>query len=213
VSIENSELISASIVLVGANVLAVESEVAAFRTRVATELIAMSAQDAGQTDARARKLTLQKDRITIDSNARGSIIKQEFPQDEFVRLSYIASEAIRHTESPGQVVAHGYNIEIIFDQNMHQSSFYYVADLMFKGVPCPEGCSVRGGRAYVSFHDGKNRVWNVTLEPRFRNEDTNKVFFSLNSHNVGGPALQDIESQFRRTKNMADRFISTFLVD
>ena len=192
----------------GARVLSSDPETAAFRSGVRSEVVVATVQDMLNLNISVQQLQLQKDRITIEINAQSSVIKQDFPPDDCSRLSQVAIEAIHCTRSLGVVTAHGYNLEIAFDQTKHPSSFYQIASLMFNRCSLPDGCSFRGGRAFISFHDEDNRIWNVTLESRFRQENTPRLFFSLNFHNAGPVASPEIESQFTRSIDMSDRFIA-----
>ena len=211
-AIEIKDYISASLVLVGGKLLSTDHEAQSFGNAVDSEIVLATpfgGQESLPHPVPIRQLKINRDRISIDVTSTSSSIKQEFPSGDLSALAHISAMAIDHTTTPSDVTAHGYNVELVYDQTSSRSSFSYIADRILGDFPSPLGWTVVGGSSQLRFHDRDERVWHVVLEPRFKADDTTKVFFSLNLHVVGAPKSSDIRSSLQLTMDMASLFVRT----
>ena len=76
--VENMDILSASLVLVGCRLIVDDEEIAAFKGSVgATELAIETTQAVAQKDVLEQVVHIQRDRITVGFNSQRAAIKQE----------------------------------------------------------------------------------------------------------------------------------------
>lgn len=183
-----SDLLSASVALVGVKLLnnpdSIRSFTAAIDAEIETEQLIsnLGVLPAGQ------QFMLHKDRISITITSDRSIVKQDYPNAGTLdRLSEIASLAIDSTRIMHATGALGYNIELVYIQDSGSPAATYIADRVFSAFDRNEGWQIAGGRAAFRFTDEGGAIWNVVLEPRRGDYSTNKVFLSINLHADAAP--------------------------
>ena len=182
------DVLQANLVLVGVGLINTQDEVAAFRRDVGTEVLSTEAGLGGELVNRSHNLN--RDRIGITRVSDRTTIVREYPQkDGLDRLATVARSAIDVTEEPGdELRAFGYNIEIVYEPDPTQFASQYLADRLFvPNVLQDQRATLLGGAARIYFQ--KNGLgWQLNLEPRLNEEQTNSIFASLNLH-YPGPRL------------------------
>lgn len=181
------DVLSASLVLVGVELLNEAGVVERFRNELAPDLrleIGMVVNGATGLHEPSRTLTLGKDRIQLTLHGSRSTIAREYPGDMgLARLAEVAARAIELTGSEGIVPqAFGYNIELVCDQDSGQPALRYIGNRLFASLPIDEpGRDFVGGTGQLIYADADGQR-TITVQPRFNAPDTSRVFLSLNLH-------------------------------
>ena len=215
--IEIQDYLSANLVLIGGSLLNSDNERSSFRQSMDAEIVfsdgtlppdlpaSLSSLQAVQT----RKLQISRHRIEVEViPSMRSIIKQEYPSEDMSILARTATFAIGSTREIGEITAHGYNIELVYDQTSEPRAVTYIANHVFAALPRVEGWRPTAGTAAIRFRDSTDNTWNVTIEPRFNDDNTRKIFFRLNLHFSGGPNPEDIDRCFRLVLDKAKEFVA-----
>lgn len=176
-----SDVLNAGFVFVGIDLLADEEQFQSFSAKLDEELVVeLPTLDIG---LEARTITINKDRISLRSVGGRSLVQQEFPTKESLpKLCEVASMAIAHTPLTADVSAIGYNVQLVYKQDDRPFAFTYIAERVLRNFRQADGWRITGGHAALRFVDADERVWNVSVEPRLRRDNTDKVFLSLNLH-------------------------------
>ena len=215
--IEIQDYLNASLVLVGGNLINTDGERASFKHSMDAEIVYsdgsldqdLSSPMVPVQAVPIRKLEISRDRVVVEViPSRGSTIKQEYPSTDLSVLAKTATIAIRSTKEIGDITAHGYNVELVYDQTSEPLAVTYIANRVFATLPRIGGWEPSAGTANIRFRDESNRTWNVAIEPRFNDDSTRKIFFRLNLHFVGGPNVDDIGELFRLVLDKANEFVS-----
>ena len=211
------DYLNASLVLVGGSLINTDGERASFQQSMDAELVysdgssdqEISSPMAPLQALPIRRLEIRRDRVVVEViPSRGSTITQEYPSTNLSVLARTATIAISSTEEIGDITAHGYNVELVYDQTSEPLAVTYVANRVFSTLPRIGGWEPSAGTAKIRFRDDSNRTWNVAIEPRFNDDNTRKIFFRLNLHFVGGPNLNDIGELFQLVIEKANEFVS-----
>lgn len=205
-----SDLLTASVVLLGVRLLDSNEGVQSFKDSVDAEvdteqLIPLAAPSEGQ------QLTLRKDRITINTVGDRSVVQQEYPTViTLQRLAEVAGVAVSNTKNTSVARGVGYNVELVYDQDSVGTAAGYIADRLFADFDRNEGWKITGGRAGIGFVGDDETVWNVVLEPRRQDAFTTKVFLSINLHrNVAlVPQREAIAEGLRVAYEAAVKFVN-----
>ncbi len=205
-SIEVTDCLSASVVVVGVGLLGSEQELKSFSDSIPTEIVVENRL--GPEGSLGRRLQFNKDRILIEITPQRSSIRQEYPSDDLSILAGVAGNAIKHTTNVQDIRAHGYNVDLVYAQNSAISASSYIAKRMFSTFPKNEAWKVIGGHAGLRFQSNDGRMWIADIEPRFRQDDTNKIYFRLNLHVQGRPDTDTIHDLLRRTRHEAEGFVA-----
>lgn len=214
------DILKANLVLIGLHLLDKPEAVTAFRSHVDTDVqvsgaglvLAPASSGMGATQT----LSLNRDRISLDLAPDRSVITKEYPSTEepqlhrdFSRLSEVASFAISNTsEEGGTLRAFGYNIEVVYEQDTDLSAFNYLAKRLFQSESTTKaGWQLIGGAAKLSY-EGDNKLWNLIVEPRFNDKETNRIFLSLNLHKVqqSSPSQDEIRDSLYEAWSQATAF-------
>ena len=159
-----------------------------------------------------RRVSLDRDRIFMDMTANRSRIRQEYPLEEkFPALAELSSRTIQLTDKPlGNIGAHGYNVEIAYDQSSGRSAFSYIGEKAFAGLPAIDNWNLIGGLAAFRFVDSDGTTRNIHIEPRFRSDTFHRVYLHLNLHfdRHHVPEATEIEAGFILALGDAKKFIS-----
>ena len=198
---EVQDILKTNLVLIGIGLLNDPDQVRAFQNEVDTEVIVtagFSVNLASQGNPIPTQTTsLDRDRITIESTSDRTIITREYPSPtDLDRLSEITSFAIRHTDSvEDSMTAFGCNLELVYEQASASTSLQYLRERLFGETSIDvDGWNLTGGSGKLMFDSDDGR-WTVQLEPRFNNQETSKVFMSVNLHLVdpGIPSVEELK--------------------
>ena len=211
------DILKTNIVLVGLGLLGNTAEVNAFGQAVGTDEIVAEAGILvgipGAPQPAAGKLSLQRDRISVQMLPDRTVIEREFPERrDLTRLAEVYGKAIESTKSQrGMLRAYGYNLDLVYDQDSGSSSRRYLGDRLFgNGNFAPEGWTLGGGAAKL-FFDSPAGAWTIQVEPRANDDDSTRVFMSLNLHraNLDVPnrttALQSLEEVWDSALSLIER--------
>ena len=138
-------------------------------------------------------LELKRERITMELSQARSVIGREYPKREDIsRLAEIAWQAIEHfPKGPFQPRGIGFNIEMVLEQDSETTAFAYLSRKLFAAKTVgDETWRLVGAAGRLIFRDDRHR-WTVSLEPRFNDENEQRVFLSCNLHLMYRPTLHD----------------------
>ena len=128
--------------------------------------------------------TMNRERISIETSPLRSAIKRDYPSsDNLAQLAQVAGFAIINTDLADQKPrAFGYNIELVYDQDSGLSAFRYLAGRLFTSSPfiIEEGQFVGGAGRLI--YEMRGKRWTIAIEPRFRDNETTRIFLTLNLH-------------------------------
>ena len=185
------DIVSANLVLVGIRLLDAPAEFEQFAEALDTDLqaeLGISANAGGMPEP-TRKITLNRDRITLTMSPSRTSLDKEYPSREnptgdFARLAEVAQCAIASTilesERPA---AFGYNLEAVFDQDSGQPALHYLGNRLFGPYsPGKAGWSLIGGTGQLILADSRNRQWTISARPRANDEREHRVVLGLNLH-------------------------------
>ena len=199
------EFLRAAFVVVGLNLVPKPEQVQEFRQEVGTEFVineALIGQGPGEEVAgRSQALTISRDRITIQSDGRNSFVMMDYPPEQGLdRLSDIAALALSMAGTGDEALQVGYSVEFGYEQDERQTATGYLADRLFGSMKVASRHLgvLLGGWGRMSFGDGEN-TWQVVLEPRFQDEGTDRVYFSMNLQRSEGntPTKEGIAEHLR----------------
>ena len=180
------DVVSANLVLVGVGLLNDPAKVEQFRSALDSDMrievgLATNVQS-GATEP-SLTLTLNRERIVLTLSSARSTIAKEYPSvEDFTRLAEITEQAIRFTGDVDVPRAFGYNVEMVFDQDTGLSASRYIAERLFDySLLGKNSWDLSGGRGQLVFQ-GDGGQWTITVEPRFGDETTSRLFLSLNLH-------------------------------
>ena len=195
-------VLQANLTLVGVKLVNTPDERLAFRKAVDTEVATSETGLVGSDEIVERTHVLSRDRIVVTSNIAvtsnvvvtgnvdRTVIAREYPEKiDLERLAQVALMAIVNTNLGEQkLVAVGYNIELICESDSKDLAFQYLADHLFASH-IHEESPLTGGAGRLFFEKSGHR-WQARLEPRFNDENTTKIFVSLNMQRTGfSPSL------------------------
>ena len=208
------DVLKANLVLVGISLLNKPADLEKFKDTVDSEVVgrALIPNISSSVAEAARVFTLQKDRISLDLSPSRSVISRDYPQkDNLDRLARVAALAISNTDLEGRTSqAFGYNIELVCEQDSGRPAFAYLAERLFApNFSANEGWKLVGGAGKLLFESNGKR-WLVSVEPRFGEEASERIFLSLNLHIGGGglPNEAEITNSLLETWEQAHSFLS-----
>ena len=193
------DVLQVNLVLVGLNLLNTQQETAAFRQAAGTEVLSTETGVANEVISRTH--TLNRDRITIARTPDRSSVVREFPREEdLARLAQVAVMAISNTDLTEQALrAFGYNIDLIYEADPPEDAIGYLGERLFRAdLFQGEQRNLRGGSGKIYFEkDG--RYWQAALEPRLNDENTTRIFASVNLHRPQADLSQLTEYEIRNS--------------
>ena len=207
------DVLRANLVLVGVSLLHNQEGLDAFLRSIGTEVLAgvglVTNTSSGVTE-QGSTFTLPKDRITLDIFKSRSTITREYPHNDHLgKLAEVAGHAIMHTKFENQQLrAFGYNIDLIYDQDTGQPAVGYLAERLFANSPSlNEDWKLTGGSGQLIFSSDSKR-WTVRVAPRLNDEESTRVFLSLNLHIIGEsvPTNSEIRDSLQETWDQAHNF-------
>lgn len=176
-------------------------EIEAFRNVVNADVIST---DKGTLNL-GKRIMLGRERITLDTDISPSIqttISREYPsREDLGRLAEVASHATSETKLFDQEpLSSVYKIDLIYDQDSGTPAARYLANRVFaSGLQHHAGWELKGGFCRIVFADAESQ-WGISLEPRFGNEETTTVFFSIARYSnlQRLPTEGEIEDSFQK---------------
>ena len=208
------DILKANLVLVGAGLLGHPGELDKFRDAIDEEIIQsvglVTTIPAGVTEA-GSTLNLPKDRITLELSQHRSTISREYPSDgDLARLARVAGLAIQATNTEDQAPrAFGYNIELVFDQDSGGPAISYLGARLFaEGPRVDQEWRLAGGAGQL-IYDGGGKRWKISVAPRLNDEESSRVFLSLNLHIAEQriPGESEIQKDLQEAWDQAHRFV------
>ena len=182
------DVVKANFVLVGCHLLGDAEELRRFREQIDTDVVMaggglITDVVSGVTEP-AQTVSLNRDRITLELASSRSTIGRDYPsRSDLPRLAEIVGRAIECTDLSAQSpTAFGYNIDLVYDQTSESSASSYLGKRLFNpALSTNTGWQLVGGAGRMVFETG-GTSWRVAVEPRFNDESSSRVFFSLNLH-------------------------------
>ena len=187
------EIINFSLVIVDLELLTLDDQVREFQNTVDADVRpggGVSIDAATGRTQQARMLHLDRDRININLSPSRSSITREFPSVDNLtadteRFAHIADSAL--TSLPRLETAHfdfGYNVEMVFDQDYSPSALEFLGQQLLRTerIALPDRHFV-GGACRLMVTDDVSQ-WTYSLEPRFNDLRTSRIFISVNRHNA-----------------------------
>lgn len=212
------DIVSANLVLVGIRLLDTPPEFEKFAEALDTDLqveLGISANAGGMPEP-TRKITLNRDRITLTMFPSRTSLDKEYPSREnptgdFARLAEVAQCAIAssvlESERPP---AFGYNLEAVFDQDTGQPALHYLGNRLFGSYsPGKAGWSLIGGTGQLILADSRNRQWTISTRPRANDEREHRVALGLNLHirDQPLPTAEEIQTSLVEVWHEANDFM------
>ena len=182
------DVLKAELALVGLGLLNNSQEFEGFRSRAQTDVV-----NSGQTITiealtnvaeSGRSFSLNRDRIVLDISPSRASIRRDYPSEQDLgRLAEVASLAIEQSSSGRENLrAFGYNIDLVYDQDSTTPASQYLAERLFsEELPRRGEWNLVGGSGKLTYSEGENQ-WQITVEPRFNEPNTSRVFLTLNLH-------------------------------
>lgn len=214
------DILKANIVLVGIGLLSKPNEEKAFSDAVNTEVVTagvgLSFGVPTLPPEPGRTLELQRDRISLQLMPGRTAIERAFVSgsEDLDRLADVVGLALKHTHLGNEDVptAFGYNIELVYDQTTGRSALGYLGAGMFgrSGLTVPNWNLVGGAGRFV--FDSQEGRWSIRVEPRFNDEESSRVYLSMNLHKAENrlPSLNEIRATFTDLWTKAQRFVRLF---
>ena len=204
------DLLAFDFTIVGVELLNRDQEISEFGDTV-DELTVSSIRLPDGTVGTGKRLRIDKNRIYIDLTPGRSRVRQEYPSEaDIPTLSELTYRAIQHTRRPLDTArAHGYNIELTYDQDTGPSAFSYIAQRVFNKDTAISDWRLVGANGTMRFEDSDGTTRNITIEPRFRDESSQRLFLSFNLHmdlpNI--PEVSEIRSRFTQALRESRAFL------
>ncbi len=199
--IVREDVLNVSLVLSGVQLLNKADAKVAFTRQVATEVsdapspsgsinISFTAQLGGEGSTHPLPpepvgiLHLNRERIRLDCfPGRSSIIK-EYPQrEEMDRLAEVVGIAFEQTDFDSQhIQAYGVNIDATYKLPTGMAASNFIANhLHMPNLFLDQGIEVVSGMSTLRLNHRGQR-WNIRIEPRLGDLETDKLFIGLNRH-------------------------------
>lgn len=215
-AVEACDVLRVTIVLLGSRLVPTQEELAKFQTTLGGEVIPGSKSVNLELTTGEQSVTdvfkIERDRVSIELSQDRSQIAREYPQkSDLSRIAEIASTAISCTITEPIISSYGANIELLYGQDSNPSAFGYLGQRLFKEYLHSDGESnttlIGGGSASFSMRR-ENQTSNFTIEPRFRDKTTAKVFLSLNLHvdKDSPPTKNEIERSLKQAWRQVHNF-------
>ena len=213
------DILNASIVFAGVELMNRQDAQSALGGVANTEVVGMDvgfSVTAGGTPEPTRRLTLQRDRISLDIASTRSTVSMEYPPRDFSLLSRVICCAVESTNLQGQeLTAHGYNMTLVLAPELTRPAVEYIGDHLFESRNFGrDEWELAGGLGTLYFDEGDRR-WTFNIEPRPRNDmRSRKLFMSVNLHVLGDNMPTDhdvIGGTFREVLSAVEYFASQFI--
>ena len=222
-SFEVQDVLKINLVLVGIQLLGKPEERSVFGDSVGTEIsevvgsgVTSSAGPSGYSAPvpaleQPRALILDKERIKLELFPDRSTISRDYPQrSDIDRLAEVTGLAIGSSElGDQQLRAFGFNIEVAWESTSGESALEFISTRVFAPDLFRDSeYRLIGGspRLQLLLDD---MLWNVAIEPRFGDPESNRIFVSMNLHREESeiPTEPDIRDSLAQVWNHAHAFL------
>ncbi len=180
------DILSASVVLVGTDLLTDESAASAFCSQwEATLELATIAGPARMSPV--RRFVIDRDRmeLSVGEDRRVQAVV-EYPRDfdDATRVCRLMSSAIMLTESGASLASYGCNVALVYEQQSGLSAFQYLGKALYTDVADVTGIDelLGGVSAEIKLRCSDGGLLTVTLEPRRKDLETERVYLQANYH-------------------------------
>ncbi len=209
-AVEIQDVLKADIVFAGVGLLRNQQGLDAFTASVGTEIVVDAPNPLPGVPAPGLRVALNRDRIVLDLAPERSVIARDYPSSKDLdRLAEVTALALENTGSEGGMLqAVGFNIALVYDQDTHETAVRYLSERLFnKRLTTKIGLPTFGAEGRLTFISDEHLI-GVTLQPRFSDATTTKVFMNLNLHCATQilPTQQEIEDSLRKALNNAVEF-------
>ena len=186
VSVQDVLMVDA--VFVDLELLRDQREITECSATIGAELVPEGVLIAGSpqmSPVQGRVLRLPRDRIVFETSAHRTRVVREYPSsvDDLPLLVRRAAQAVSVSDLQGRAPASfGCNIQLVYEQDSGQNATGYLGRRLF--IPTAdlhEHWGLAGGFGKLLIEEGSWR-WTITLEPRFNDSKTTKVFLDINLH-------------------------------
>ena len=159
-------------------------------------------------------LTLNRERITLESVLDRSTINREYPsRNDLDRLSEVAKLAIDRSNILNQQLrAFGFNIEVVYELPPGETASQFISSNIFtRDLFREAGFQLIGGAAKLQLIQNDN-LWNIGVEPRLGDAAANRIFVSFNLHKDDNkiPSLSNIRGSLEEMWNQAHSIMNKF---
>ena len=188
--VELQDVLTASFVLVGVELLNDQADVERFQkelnTDIRLEVNLVANVPSGLTEP-GRTIRMNRERMSLELSSARATIAREYPQndEELAELAHVAALAIGPAKEQGrEPQAYGYNIETVFEQDSGMPAVRYLGQRLFNYPRLEkDDWGFFGGTGSLIFAtpDGQRTI---TIEPRLGDNNTSKVFLRMNLHRV-----------------------------
>ena len=205
------DLLAFEFVLVGVELIKTEDDVRRF-IATADEIVVNPIAPVNRNTTEGRILTIDRDRIDIRLTPGRSSVRQKYPSEERID-SFVKtiSAAIHSTQTPKDgLQACGYNVEMVYAQRSAKPSISYIGERLFDKPSVIDGWHTIGGTGAIRYRGSDGLVRNVHLEPRYKDEATNRVFLNFNLH-IEGPTMPeptDIDGRLHQAVDEAKMYMT-----
>ena len=205
------DVLNVGVVILGADLVFEPDAVEALKAAIGTDIRVATAQPPG--DLESTTLVLDRERVEVTTRGSRSTILRWYPEEKDLPKS--AEVAALVLAVSGQDVepieAVGYNLEIVFEQFSGHPASRYIGERLFDYQSLgDETWPLMGGVGRITFGDPHvNRTF--TVEARFGDEQTTRVFVSANLHVAGNriPTVdqikQSLDTIWRDTFNLMEQ--------
>ena len=204
-----SEVLKANITLVGGHLLSSDEQWSALSEKLGTEVIlegsipgvAINVTAPGiksSLDLAPKRYLIGKDRISFQLLPDRTVVEIEYPTTTRMdTLITAVVEAISLNTSTGEVARmFGFNIEAIYKLPSGRRAPEFITQHIFAPEVFPgRGLVLVGGVPRLHFvRDTKH--WFINIEPRFGDENSDKVYIAINLHYDKSAKRTDLNRDF-----------------
>ena len=213
-TVQELDVLNTNVVFVGLGLLNSQDEVEAFQNSVGAEVRSAGGGIAVDLPSvsleTGRRYELPRERVSLESSPGRTAVQREYPTTEDLeRLSEIVFLALTHTDLQNRSPkAFGYNIELVYDQTSGKPAIQYLGERLFVGQDLgDEDMELIGGSGRIVLDSPAGR-WTVQVEPRFGEEQTTRVFMSVNYHKQEQriPSREEIRQDLHQVWKIASSF-------
>ena len=210
-----NEVLKVELVLVGFPLIDRPGELEAFMARNRTARISGSTVNVdvpSNVTEHGQQVTFDRERIILELLPSRPSIRREFPSDDsadLVRLAEVYDQVLSITSVRGKTLsAHGYNIDMVCEQNSGQSAHEYLGNKLFAGKTPDTEWQLIGGAGRMTYSQGGEQ-WQVVVEPRFGDTMTPLIYLTMNFHQ-NGPSLptgEEVTPSLKSIRAQAEKFM------
>ena len=209
-AVEIQDVLKADIVFAGVGLLRNQRGLDAFTRSVGTEIVVDAPDSLPGVPVSGLRVALNRDRIVLDLTPERTIITRDYPSSrDLDRLAEVTALALSNTGMEGGTLqAVGFNIALVYDQDSGQTASRYLSERLFNSrLSNKIGLPMHGVEGRVTFISDEHLIA-VTLQPRFSDATTLKVFMSLNLHRETqiAPTKLEIMESLRKALSNAYEF-------